>query len=663
MNETVGQQPLFDKLLIANRGEIACRIARTAQRLGIKTVALYADADAHALHVRMADEAIRLGPADPSESYLNGDSIRRAARESGSNAVHPGYGFLAENADFAESIEEMGLVFVGPRPTAIRAMGAKNAAKQLMEEAGVPIVPGYHGVEQEDDLLLAESRRIGFPILIKPVAGGGGKGMRVVRSEDEFNSMLASARREAANAFGNQDVIIEKLISQPRHIEVQIFGDHHGRVIHLFERDCSMQRRHQKIIEECPALGMTDEFRDVLTDAAIRSAQAIDYAGAGTVEFIADSSQGLRPDQFYFMEMNTRLQVEHCVTEEALGIDLVEWQLQISAGLPLPHTNAPKKVQKCAIEARLYAEDAANNFLPSIGRIVRARFPESIRVDTGVESGDTITPYFDPMIAKLIATGNSREEARQTLKKALDETEIGGPITNLTFLSHLVDSDEFVNGRFDTNTVDQKYSATSPLQDSLEIIRALGTLALAGQLEKPRPEMGFVLWQSQGRLITFEHDETRVEAVIDIIGPDHLSIKLNNEQCVSCHRLAEPYWRLNDQEIDVSNVRVDGHNVFLFLNNIHKITPIDAREQRQREVSGDHIVRAPMPGIVRSIVVSAGDSINSGDAVATMEAMKMEVVLKAPIKGIIDEICVEPNAQVAQGAEIVRLQDVRGEQV
>ncbi len=661
MNEAVGQQPLFDKLLIANRGEIACRIARSAQRLGIKTVAVYADADAHALHVRMADEAIRLGPSNPSESYLNGDSIRRAARQSGSDAVHPGYGFLAENADFAESVEDMGLVFVGPRPTAIRAMGAKNAAKQLMEEAGVPIVPGYHGIEQEDDLLLAESRRIGFPILIKPVAGGGGKGMRVVWSEDEFNLMLGLARREAANAFGNQDVIIEKLISEPRHIEVQIFGDHHGRVIHLFERDCSMQRRHQKIIEECPALGMTDEFRAALTDAAIRSAQAIDYAGAGTVEFIADSSQGLRSDRFYFMEMNTRLQVEHCVTEEALGIDLVEWQLQIAAGLPLPQTNAPKNVQKCAIEARLYAEDAANNFLPSVGRIVRARFPESIRVDTGVETGDSITPYFDPMIAKLIATGNSREEARQTLKKALDETEIGGLITNLTFLSHLVDSEEFVGGHFDTNTVDQKYSSTCSLQNSLEIIWALGTLALAGQLEKPHPEMGFVLWQSHQHVITFEHDETRVEAIIDIMGPNHLSIKLNNKQSVQCHRLAVPYWRLNDEEIDASNVRVDGHNVFVFLNNIHKITPIDSRIQAQREASGDHIVRAPMPGIVRSIVVSAGDSINSGDSVATIEAMKMEVVIRAPIKGVIDKICVEPNAQVAQGAEIVRFQDARGE--
>lgn len=647
------KKPPFGKLLIANRGEIACRIARTAHRLGIEIVAIYSDADTDALHVKAASEAVRVGPANPSESYLNVGAILNAAQTCNADAIHPGYGFLSENADFAKRVEAAGLIFVGPNVSAIRRMGAKNLAKQLMEKAGVPTVPGYHGDGQDDALLMEESRRIGFPVLIKPIAGGGGKGMRVAKSEEEFGEMLAAARREAASSFGNCDVIIERLIRQPRHIEVQVFGDTHGNIIHLFERDCSVQRRHQKIIEECPAPGMTSEFRSAITNTAIRAARAIDYTGAGTVEFIADSSNGLRKDRFWFMEMNTRLQVEHCVTEEALGIDLVEWQLLVASGLPLPQKSAPHQVQNHAIEARLYAEDPANAFLPSVGRIVRARMPETIRVDAGVKCGDAITPFYDPMIAKFIARGPNREVARQRLKRAFGETDIRGPTTNLAFLTNLIESEEFAGGQFDTNTVDQRFGQQGQSSDLSPVAQALIVLAMAGQLKQQGPETGFTLWQHLERTIAFKFGEQVNKVVIRVMGADQFSIKLVDETEIECQRLSNGQWRMNDEEVDATRALVDGSTVFLFMEKIHRIVPLDHLDQIQQKTTHDNIVWAPMPGMVRSIVVDEGSTVGIDDPVAIMEAMKMEMVLKAPQAGVIEKIYVAPNEQVAQGAEVL----------
>ncbi|MBJ7512643.1 biotin carboxylase N-terminal domain-containing protein, partial [Brevundimonas sp.] len=393
---------MFKSVLVANRGEIACRVFRTAQRMGIRTIAVYSEADADALHVRAADEAVLIGPAPARESYLDGAKVLAAAKATGAEAIHPGYGFLSENADFAEAVAAAGLIWIGPDPASIRAMGLKDAAKELMIQAGVPVTPGYQGADQSQATLTAEAARIGYPVLIKAVAGGGGKGMKRVDDPADFAAGLASARREAAAAFGDDRVLIERYITRPRHIEVQVFGDRHGEVVHLYERDCSLQRRHQKVIEEAPAPGMSEAVRAAVTDAAIKAAKAVNYVGAGTIEFIADASDGLKADGVWFMEMNTRLQVEHPVTESVTGVDLVEWQFRVAAGEPLPLKQDQIRLNGWAMEARLYAEDPATGFLPSIGRLDHFVMPEGIRVDTGVEQGGEVSQFYDPMIAKLI---------------------------------------------------------------------------------------------------------------------------------------------------------------------------------------------------------------------------------------------------------------------
>src|SRR5215208_693428 len=421
-------------LLIANRGEIACRIIRTARRLGIRTIAVYSDADAKALHVRQADEAVHIGPSPARESYLCGHKIIAAAKATGAEAIHPGYGFLSENADFAQAVIDAGLVWVGPKPDSIRAMGLKDAAKKLMTEAGVPVTPGYLGEDQDPKRLKEEADAIGYPVLIKAVAGGGGKGMRRVDAPGEFEDALESAKREAASAFGDDRVLIEKYILSPRHIEVQVFGDSHGNVVHLFERDCSLQRRHQKVIEEAPAPGMDAETREAVCGAAVRAAQAVNYENAGTIEFIADASEGLRADRIWFMEMNTRLQVEHPVTEEITGQDLVEWQLRVASGEKLPKKQDELSITGHAIEARLYAEDPAKGFLPSVGKLEHFDLGEENRIETGVEEGDAISPFYDPMIAKLVARGDNRAEAIGDLATILDEVEIWPVHTNAGFL-------------------------------------------------------------------------------------------------------------------------------------------------------------------------------------------------------------------------------------
>ena len=426
---------MFSRILIANRGEIACRVIRTAQKMGIGTVAVYSDADADALHVAMADEAVHIGGSSVSESYLRADRIIQAAIDTGAEAIHPGYGFLSENPGFVDAVVKAGLVFIGPSADSIRAMGLKDAAKRLMEKAGVPVVPGYHGEAQELVVLASKAREIGYPVLIKARAGGGGKGMRKVDSPDDFAEALGSARREAKSAFGDDRVLVEKYVSKPRHIEVQVFGDNHGNAVHLYERDCSLQRRHQKVIEEAPAPDITPEMRAAMTDAAVKAAKAIHYSGAGTIEFIVDASQGLRPDGFWFMEMNTRLQVEHPVTEMITGLDLVEWQLRVAAGDPLPLTQAQIPLNGHAVEARLYAEDPAKGFLPAIGTLHHLAFPAAVRegtvrIETGVRPGDTISPYYDPMIAKIVVHAKDRATALQAMEDALLNTEIAGTVTN-----------------------------------------------------------------------------------------------------------------------------------------------------------------------------------------------------------------------------------------
>jgi 3-methylcrotonyl-CoA carboxylase alpha subunit len=439
---------MLSKILIANRGEIACRIIRTARKMGIATVAVYSEADAGALHVEMADEAVPIGSAAASESYLKVDAILDAARRTGADAIHPGYGFLSENPDFVEKVEKAGLIFIGPSAKAIRAMGLKDAAKALMEKANVPVVPGYHGEAQDLVVLAGKANEIGFPVLIKARAGGGGKGMRKVDIQADFPAALSSARREAKASFGDDRVLVEKYVATPRHIEIQVFGDTHGNVVHLFERDCSAQRRHQKVIEEAPAPDMPEDMRAAMGAAAVAAAKAIGYSGAGTVEFIVDASDGLKADKFWFMEMNTRLQVEHPVTELITGLDLVEWQIRVAAGETLPMRQDELSINGHAVEARIYAEDAEKGFLPAVGRLMHLEFPDGdIRVDAGVRAGDEITPFYDPMIAKVIAHGKTRTEALGKLAGALGRTEIAGTVTNTAFLARLCRDADFAAGR------------------------------------------------------------------------------------------------------------------------------------------------------------------------------------------------------------------------
>src|SRR5579863_10003982 len=450
---------MFRSVLIANRGEIACRIARTAKRLGMRTIAVYSEADAGALHVRTCDEAYAIGPPPPRESYLSIERIIDAARSSRAECIHPGYGFLSENADFAAACAQAGLVFVGPPPAAIRAMGLKDRAKALMQKVGVPVVPGYHGERQDAKFLKEKAYEIGYPVLIKPAAGGGGRGLRRVERHADFEAALESACRESEAAFGSGRVLLEKYVAAPRHIEIQVFADRHGNIIHLGERDCSLQRRHQKVIEEAPAPGMSAELRAHMGGAAIEAARAVGYAGAGTVEFIADGTQGLRFGAFWFIEMNTRLQVEHPVTEAITGLDLVEWQFRVAAGERLPLTQDEIRLDGHAVEARIYAEDPENGFLPSTGTIVAAQWPANVRVDSGVEAGNEVTPFYDAMIAKLIAHGATREAALDRLTDALDRTMIAGPRTNTAFLAKLCRSDEFRRGTVDTGFIDRDLAA------------------------------------------------------------------------------------------------------------------------------------------------------------------------------------------------------------
>ncbi|HEY8591554.1 MAG TPA: acetyl/propionyl/methylcrotonyl-CoA carboxylase subunit alpha [Sphingomicrobium sp.] len=616
---------MIDSLLIANRGEIACRVVRTARELGIRTVAVYSDADANALHVRMADEAVHIGPSPARESYLVGEKIIAAAKQTGAEAIHPGYGFLSENADFAQAVLDAGLVWVGPKPDSIRAMGLKDAAKKLMADAGVPVTPGYLGEDQSPERLKSEADAIGYPVLIKAVAGGGGKGMRKVDDAAGFMDSLESCKREAASSFGNDVVLLEKWIESPRHIEVQVFGDSHGNVVHLFERDCSLQRRHQKVIEEAPAPGMDAETREAVCGAAVRAAQAVNYEGAGTIEFIADASQGLRGDRIWFMEMNTRLQVEHPVTEEITGQDLVEWQLRVASGEPLPLAQEELSISGHAIEARLYAEDPAKGFMPSVGPLEHFDLGEEGRIETGVEEGDAISPFYDPMIAKLIASSDTRDEAIYELADILAQAEVWPVRTNAAFLLNALVHDDFIDGRLDTGFIERNLDELVPAAQPTDDVRraAAAISVLAAEQDAAVPALpGF-----------------RLNA------PDRYSIALDGEAV----ELGAA-----DEIADVSGFTDDERVVVFYEGQAFGFSLAARGTVGHSAHDGD--IEAPMPGKVTAVEIAAGEKVSKGQRLLTLEAMKMEHALAAPFDGIVAELNASAGGQVTEGQVLVRIQ-------
>ncbi|MBB3910977.1 acetyl/propionyl/methylcrotonyl-CoA carboxylase subunit alpha [Sphingomonas desiccabilis] len=636
---------MIQSLLIANRGEIACRIIGTARRLGIHTIAVYSEADADARHVRLADAAMAIGPAAARESYLVGERILAAARESGAEAIHPGYGFLSENADFAEAVVAAGLVWIGPNAASIRAMGLKDAAKQRMIDAGVPVTPGYLGEDQSAERLAAEAQAIGYPVLIKAVAGGGGKGMRRVDDAAHFAELLQSCRREAASAFGDDRVLIEKYILSPRHIEVQVFGDTHGNVVHLFERDCSLQRRHQKVIEEAPAPGMDSATREALCAAAVRAAKAVDYVGAGTIEFIADGSEGLRADRIWFMEMNTRLQVEHPVTEEITGQDLVEWQLRVASGEPLPKRQDELSIDGWAMEARLYAENPATGFLPSTGRLDHLDLPQTVRIETGVEAGDTISPYYDPMIAKLVASAPSRSEAIAALADACEDVECEPVRTNAWFLKRLLDAPKFQEGDVTTGFIAAHLEAlcAAPVPSDALLQYAADDLAfdeahVPGGWDNPAREFlqgrfGFRLNAPQRRTVRMLVDGAPSEVVVE----DH-ALWFDTMRSSVTDGSARTYFEAG-AAFTVAPYRVEG---------------------ARGGAGGDGALLAPMPGRITAVEVGAGDLVIKGQRLMTLEAMKMEHGLVAPFDGTIAELPAAAGAQVREGSLLVRVEREEG---
>jgi 3-methylcrotonyl-CoA carboxylase alpha subunit len=641
---------MFDTILIANRGEIACRVMETAQGLGVRCVAVYSDADARAKHVAMADMAVHIGASAPSESYLRGDVIIQAALDTGAQAVHPGYGFLSENPDFVEVVEAAGLVFIGPSASAIRAMGLKDAAKALMIEAGVPVVPGYHGADQDDGLLAQEAGKIGYPVLIKAVAGGGGKGMRLVEEAGGFQASLESARSEAKTAFGNSDVLVEKFVSKPRHIEVQVFGDG-TKAVHLFERDCSLQRRHQKVIEEAPAPGMTEEMRAAMGDAAVKAAEAIGYAGAGTVEFIVDGTGGLSADGFFFMEMNTRLQVEHPVTEAITGVDLVEWQLRVAAGEALPKAQEELTISGHAFEARLYAEDVPAGFLPATGTLTHLQFTPQTRADSGVRAGDTISPFYDPMIAKVIVHGATRDLALAKLRAALSGCQVGGTVTNLAFLGALAGHAGFGKGDVDTGLIARDIDALTAVPAVEPRHLALAGMAALGLLEV-QGETGFTLWRPLRRSVALRRGGEVHLLKVRVLGTDTQVWSVGDVEVQADRRGAG--WIIGGQKAaDVGVARgvvtvFDGYGMAFDL-----IDPLD----RAAGMQGDgNLIEAPMPGLVRAVDAQVGQAVCKGDRLAVLEAMKMEHALLAARDGVVAEVLAAVGDQVEAGAALVRLE-------
>ena len=654
---------MFAKILIANRGEIACRVVRTARRLGIRTVAVYTDHDRDALHAKVADEARRI------ESYLDIEAVLGAARASGAQAVHPGYGFLSENEDFAAACKNAGIVFIGPTPEAIAAMGDKAQAKRLMEKAGVPLVPGYHGEKQDAALLEKEAARIGFPVLIKPSAGGGGKGMRVVTDKNAFAAALEGAQREARSSFGDDRVLIERYLDRPRHIEIQVFGDTHGNVVHLFERDCSVQRRHQKILEEAPAPGLSSGKRNEIGTAAVAAAKAIGYTGAGTVEFIAEQD-----GRFYFMEMNTRLQVEHPVTEMITGLDLVEWQLRVAAGGALPLSQKDISFEGHAIEARIYAEDPARDFLPATGRIAHLSLPQQnkqVRIDAGVTAGGEITPWYDPMIAKLIVHGPDRAAALARLRQALAEVEIAGVTTNVGFLGRVAASRAFGAAELDTGLIERNHAELFRKNEiSKETLAAAAFAELAEEERVARERAassadphspwhvvdGWRLNEDSHHDFVFVEGEATHRVQLQFLGTG-LRISLGGET----HALAGEALpndgllvRLDGHAFKARAVR-DGRDWHVFCEGDYRRLSL-RQELADVEDARSGSLAAPMPGKVIKVMTSAGSKVSKGDALLILEAMKMEHTITAPADGTVKEIHYAAGEQVLEGAELITLE-------
>jgi 3-methylcrotonyl-CoA carboxylase alpha subunit len=645
---------MIESLLIANRGEIACRIIRTARKMGIRTVAVYSDADAKALHVRQADEAVHIGASPARESYLVGDKIIAAAKATAAQAIHPGYGFLSENADFAQAVIDAGLVWVGPHPDSIRAMGLKDAAKARMIAAGVPVTPGYLGEDQSPERLAAEADSIGYPVLIKAVAGGGGKGMRRVDAAQQFAEMLQSCKREAASSFGDDRVLLEKYILSPRHIEVQVFGDTHGNVVHLFERDCSLQRRHQKVIEEAPAPGMDEDTREAICAAAVRAAKAVDYVGAGTIEFIADASEGLRADRIWFMEMNTRLQVEHPVTEEITGQDLVEWQLRVASGEPLPRAQDELWIRGWAMEARLYAEDPAKGFLPSIGVLESFSIPSNLRVETGVGEGSAVSPFYDPMIAKIIAHRATRSEAISALAEACTGILLRPVRTNAEFLAKTLMSPDFGDGGVDTGFIERQGDMLTSRERPDDKLLSAGAILLVDHpdnnlAQRPfmsgnggrdyvvgpstvwNPMFGFRLNRSPSRRMRLSVDGAATDIDLDAGG------------------LVEPEL----YEIDSTSGIWARHQDSTATHHFDFVRSTSASIVA---TGADGAILAPMPGRITAVDVAAGDTVTKGQRLVTLEAMKMEHGLIAPFDGVVAELIAVTGAQVSEGTLLVRIE-------
>ena len=619
---------MIRSLLIANRGEIACRIIRTARALGVRTVAVYSDADAKALHVRQADEAVHIGPSPAAESYLRGDRIIEAAKATGAEAIHPGYGFLSENADFAQAVIDAGLIWVGPRPDSIRAMGLKDAAKKLMQDAGVPVTPGYMGEDQSPVRLQKEADSIGYPVLIKAVAGGGGKGMRKVDAPQDFLAALESCKREASASFGNDEVLLEKWITSPRHIEVQVFGDTHGNVVHLFERDCSLQRRHQKVIEEAPAPGMDEATREAICAAAVRAAKAVNYVGAGTIEFIADASEGLSAERIFFMEMNTRLQVEHPVTEEITGVDLVEWQLRVASGEELPLRQEELSINGHAIEARLYAEDPAKGFLPSTGRLERFAEPQSpVRIDLGYEQGDEVTPHYDPMISKYISHAATRDEAIFGLAEHIAFVQVWPVRTNAGFIHRMLVEACFVDGEVSTGLIESMpvdaFYGSEPEQADIDLAahvmsERLSPPGLAGFRLNAAPSNRMWLGD-RGQIYQSSNDDL----------PEHVD--------------------------EFSIAAFDGEAVYITtLGRTWRFAP--ARAEGSEVGISDGAILAPMPGKVIAVDVAEGQEVTAGQRLLVLEAMKMEHALTAPFDGMVSELKVSAGSQVQVEALLARVE-------
>jgi 3-methylcrotonyl-CoA carboxylase alpha subunit len=699
---------MFKKILIANRGEIACRVAATAKRMAIKTVAVYSDADAHAKHVAVCDESVHIGGSAPKDSYLRWEKIIAVAKATGAEAVHPGYGFLSENAEFAQACLDAGLVFIGPPPSAIRAMGLKAESKQLMDRAGVPLIPGYHGSDQSPELLQREADRIGYPLLIKASAGGGGKGMRTVDRSQDFSAALQSCQREAINSFGNDSVLIEKYAQRPRHIEIQVFGDSHGNYVYLYERDCSVQRRHQKVLEEAPAPGLSEAMRQQMGEAAVAAARAVNYVGAGTVEFIVEQTDeeslqdgegssspagaaepalpgrrrsappgGSEPHAvgsvgaFYFMEMNTRLQVEHPVTEAITGLDLVEWQLRVAAGEPLPLAQDQLLVEGHAIEARICAENPDNNFLPATGTLVVYRKPESasferasVRVDDGVREGDEISPFYDSMIAKLIVHGRTRAEALVRLDAALGQTHVVGVQTNVQFLRYVVRSDSFAQAQLDTALIERERAVLfnrDALGLALTAAAVIAQILLDEQtLETADPFSRRDGWQSHGvtqRNFDFEFAGVVSRASLTYRHDGGLTLAIAGES-------GELKMVRSQQEIDVffashrarASVHRTGEEFHVFsASGAAQITLIDPLAHAGEAHHDTGRLTAPMPGKIVSFAVKSGDAVTRGQPLAVLDAMKMEHTIAAPADGVVAELLYAPGDQVAEGAELLTL--------